>query len=77
MHQVPLPEGPLNLGPGVWAPDGKHIVFDGFSDGDSSVNGLYLGGLAGGRLTRLTTTRGVSHPVWTPDGRGIVFSGFL
>jgi dipeptidyl aminopeptidase/acylaminoacyl peptidase len=66
--------------PHSWTPDGKTIVFDGYSQpggdknyGDSHISAVNV---ATGSVTRLTQTRGSwSNPVVSPDGRMVAYVG--
>ena len=40
-HTLAIPNGPLSVGCGVWSPDGKRIVAEGWNETDASQTGLY------------------------------------
>jgi Tol biopolymer transport system component len=73
---LPL-DSSLNLGPGAWSPDDSRIAFEGWDDGNPSLNGLYTADAAdGGNRHRLTTTTGALHDIpisYSPDGSRILF----
>ena len=47
-----IPDPKLHLAPGAWAPDGEHIVFDGWDDSDPSRRGAYYGPADGSARSR-------------------------
>jgi hypothetical protein len=72
---VPLPSGTLNMPGGLFTPDGKRLVREGFSDSDPSLHAVYLTGIDGGKLARLTKTAFIPGDV-SPDGKQLVmFTG--
>ncbi|MCG2659095.1 MAG: DPP IV N-terminal domain-containing protein, partial [Kiritimatiellae bacterium] len=56
----------------AFSPDGREVALILSKDGNPD---LYIKDLAGGGLTRLTSTRRAAEasPAWSPDGRQIVF----
>lgn len=56
----------------AFSPDGREVALILSKDGNPD---LYIKDLAGGSLTRLTSTRRAAEasPAWSPDGRQIVF----
>jgi Tol biopolymer transport system component len=55
-----------------FSPDGTKVVYEGATGGTYDI---FVGDLATGERTQLTTTRGSdSWPVWAPDGTTIAFS---
>ena len=55
----------------VWSPDGRHIAFAFYRDGDWDI---YVIASDGTNLRRLTTHSAWDYsPVWSPDGRHIAF----
>jgi Tol biopolymer transport system component len=61
------------LGGASWAPDSRHLVFDGRPSGHSAI---YLLDTATGVSTRLLPDSSAEDrlPIWSPDGRQIYFS---
>jgi dipeptidyl aminopeptidase/acylaminoacyl peptidase len=64
-----------------WAPDGRTIVFDGWTglDGDYHLreSNIYAVDVASGAIHPLTRDAGVwTHPKVSPDGRRIAYIGF-
>ena len=72
---LPLDSTGLNLGPGRWSPDDSRIAFEGWSDSDPSLNGIYTADATdGGNRQRVTTTRQHDIPIsYSPDGSRILF----
>ena len=76
-HTLAIPNGPLFVGCGVWSPDGKRFVAEGWTDTDQSQDGLYsLRSTDGGDVRRLTTSPfGHDIPIgFAPDGSSIAFT---
>ncbi|MDT7806350.1 MAG: TolB protein [Acidobacteriota bacterium] len=58
-----------------WSPDGKTIAFSGIPKGSQNGNDIYVIGVDGSGLKRLTTDPADdSTPRWSPDGTRIAFS---
>ena len=57
----------------TWSPDGRHIAFSSWRDGDDYE--IYVMEADGSNPRRLTTDSGFS-PTWSPDGRYIAFSSW-
>ena len=67
---TPEPDG--NDGIAAFSPDGKRVVFRSARDGNFD---LYLMGLEGGQVLRLTNTQARENfPVFSPNGEAIAFS---
>ena len=75
-HTLRIPTGPFFVGCGVWSPDGKLIVAEGWNDVDQSQDGLYsMRSADAGDLRRLTTSP-IGHDIpigFAPDGSSIAF----
>lgn len=67
----------ITLGCATWAPDGKRLAAEGWSDTDASAGGIYLRNASdGGAITRLTTNGEGNNDTpsdWSPDGRQIAY----
>jgi TolB protein len=74
---LPPPDRTLQLGAGMWSPDGSKFLVGGWDDTDPSRAGLYtIGSVHGERLVRLTDPGNPpsDHPVaYSPDGSRILF----
>jgi len=74
---LPLPDRSIQLGVGVWSPDGERFLVGGWDDTDASRGGLYtIGSIDGDRLIRLTEPGNppADHPVaYSPDGSRVMF----
>jgi Tol biopolymer transport system component len=70
-HDIPV-EPPLNLGSGVWSPDGQWLALEGWAD-EPETSGLYLMHPDGSGLQRLVPIAGVPGG-FSPDGTKLVFS---
>ena len=72
----------MNFGAGIaWAPDGRHLVFDGLMeekpDDHYRESYLYVVNVETGATRRLTTEKGYwSGPAVSPDGRHVAFAGY-
>jgi Tol biopolymer transport system component len=53
MLVLPIRDLTLHLAPGSWAPDGKHMVFDGWDDANPGRRGAYFGAADGSETPRL------------------------
>jgi dipeptidyl aminopeptidase/acylaminoacyl peptidase len=74
-HTLPIPAG-LNLGCGVWAPDGTHCAGEGWNDQGA---GVYLVNIADGSAVRLTSNPLGGHDIpgdFSPDGTQLVFGRY-
>ena len=74
--ELPLSDPTLNLGPGVWSPDGAQIAFEGYDEKQPERNGIYVGPAGAGVRTRITSAPGSLHdfPIaFSPDGSRILF----
>jgi Tol biopolymer transport system component len=73
---LPLPDDSAqSLAVAAWSADGTRIVYDGFSDTDPSLNGIFTSDPDGGDLVRITTAEGGGHDVllsFSPDGRSLL-----
>lgn len=71
----PVPN--VTLGCSTWSPDGARLAVEGFSDANTSLNGIFLADARDGTgVTRLTTNGGGGNDVpgdWSPDGRHVAF----
>ena len=76
-RRLTSPTGQLNLFCGVWSPDQKSIVAEGWNDTDPSQTGLWsLRSADGGDLHQLTTSTNGGHDIpigLAPDGSSIAF----
>ena len=74
---LPLSDPTLQLGAGVWSPDGSEFLVGGWDDTDPSRAGLYtIGSVDGSPLVRLTDPGNPpsDHPVaFSPDGSSVLF----
>jgi Tol biopolymer transport system component len=74
---LPLPDRSIQLGVGVWSPDGERFLVGGWDDTDASRGGLYtIGSIDGDGLIRLTEPGNppADHPVaYSPDGSRVMF----
>jgi Tol biopolymer transport system component len=61
-----------------YSPDGSHLVFDSFAEGESTPStatwGLYVVRRDGRGLRQITFYGGVGDPSWSPDGHRIIYS---
>jgi TolB protein len=58
-----------------WSPDGSHLVFISWMDGQNTE--IFLMDASGRNERRLTNyARGDAYPSWSPDGRHILFSTY-
>lgn len=77
LHTLAVPNGPVFVGCGVWSPDGKRLVAEGWTDTDQSQDGLYsMRSTDGGDLRQLTTSPfGHDVPIgFAPDGSSLAFT---
>jgi Tol biopolymer transport system component len=76
-QKIPIRDPTLNLGPGLWSPDGKQIAFEGWDDSNRQRNGVYIADVPDGKnLHRLTRNPLGSTDVpmdFSPDGSRMVF----
>ncbi|MFN8620649.1 MAG: hypothetical protein U0869_07910 [Chloroflexota bacterium] len=71
-RELPVEPG-LNLGCAAWTADGTHLLCEGWSDGDPSLDGIRsISAVDGGDVTRLTQVHDVPGGL-SPDGATIVF----
>lgn len=74
---LPAPDETLQLGAGMWSPDGSRFLVGGWDDTDPSRAGLYtIGSVDGSPLVRLTDPGNPpsDHPVaYSPDGSRVLF----
>ena len=57
-----------------WSPDGRHIAFESYRDGNGEI---YVMGSDGSNLRRLTYhSESDMFPSWSPDGRHIAFASW-
>jgi hypothetical protein len=73
-----LPDGTLNLGNAVWAPDGTRLLIDGWDDRNPTLNGMWtIRASDFGDLRQLTANPFGGHDVpadVSPGGDRILFS---
>ena len=74
---IPPPDGVTGLGVPALSPDGRSLVFEGWSA--SGPGHLWLRPLGGNDARRLTGTESATFPFFSPDGRSLGFfaDGFL
>jgi Tol biopolymer transport system component len=71
---LPSPDPTLQLGCGIWSPDGKRLACASFND-DSTRDGVYtIRSSDGGGLRRVTNFAGIPGD-YSPDGRRLSFVG--
>jgi len=74
---LPAPDPTLQMGAGMWSPDGSSFLVGGWDDTDPSRAGLYtIGSVDGSPLVRLTDPGNPpsDHPVaYSPDGSRVLF----
>jgi Tol biopolymer transport system component len=76
-HTLAIPNGPVGVGCGVWSPDGKRLIAEGWNDTDASQTGLYSLRSSDGGDARQLTTSPFGHDVpigFAPDGSSIAFT---
>ena len=76
-HTLAIPNGPVFVGCGVWSPDGKRIVAEGWNETDASQTGLYSLRSSDGGDARQITTSPFGHDIpfgFAPDGSSIAFT---
>jgi dipeptidyl aminopeptidase/acylaminoacyl peptidase len=76
-HTLAIPAGPVFVGCGVWSPDGKRIIAEGWTDKDQSLDGLYSIKSSDGGDARQLTKSPFGHDIpigFAPDGSSIAFS---
>lgn len=62
----------------AFSPDGRWIAFERVVDFDAGLGGLFLVGVDGSGLRRLTDdSLGAGYPRWSPDGQQILFTQHL
>ena len=75
--RLPIDDPTLNVGGGVWSPDGARLASEGWDDADATRNGIYTRRASdGGGLTRVTSNPFGGHDIpgdYSPDGSRIVF----
>jgi dipeptidyl aminopeptidase/acylaminoacyl peptidase len=72
--------GNVTLGCGVWAPDGRHLAAEGWSDADPTLNGIYSFRASDGSDLQRVTTAPTGHDIpigYSPDGKTLAFTGDL
>jgi Tol biopolymer transport system component len=74
-HTLPIATPGLNVGCGVWAPDGTHCAGQGWDDADPALNGVYLINTNDGSFVRLTSGNDIPGD-FSPDGSQIVFGRY-
>jgi Tol biopolymer transport system component len=65
----------MGVGNADWSPDGKHIAFEHYGDGDTQPAAAFVMNADGSEAHRLssgTTRYAESDPSWSPDGHAIV-----
>jgi Tol biopolymer transport system component len=78
-HTLPLPAPGLNLGCGVWSPDGKYCAAEGWDEHKPSVDGVYRVNVENGRAVRLTRNPLGGHDIpgdYSPNGSRLVFGRY-
>lgn len=81
-HVLPLPDARLNLGPGVWTPNGARVALNGWDNTNKARAGIYMVNAADGKgLVRLTAR--ATPPTWawasdtplaySPNGSRLLF----
>lgn len=76
--QLPIDDPTLNLGCGLWSPDGARLACEAWDDTTSDRNGVYtISSADGSGLTRITANPLGGHDIpgsYSPDGTRIVFT---
>jgi Tol biopolymer transport system component len=79
-HALPLPATPgLNVGCGVWSPNGKYCAAEGWDDNKPSLDGIYRVNIQTGAAVRLTRNPLGGHDIpgdYSPNGSKLVFGRY-
>ena len=70
-NPINLTRNPAHDSSPAWSPDGRHIAFTSYRDGNSEI---YVVNAEGGEPINLTEhAAGDANPDWAPDGHHLVF----
>ena len=60
-------------GPPTPSPDGKHLVFVAYAQGQSSTKSLWLRTLQSSDMRMIAGSENATYPFWSPDGNTVAF----